>query len=76
MQGKLLGTLGGMWVIDQLGIVNLTRAIYDEPKRLNRVENVIDAKIGGIYHFDASLISNIKINKQDVPLLAEMAKDK
>lgn len=76
MQGILLGTLGGRWVIDQRGIIIMTRVIYDEPKRLNRVENVQDAKVGGSYFFDSSLTGNIKINKQDIPLLFELTHGK
>jgi len=73
MQGKLLGTLGGHWVVDVIGIVYLPQKIHTGQACLStqRVRSLNDAKFGDEYYFTPAYC--MRINKQDIPLLAEMA---
>jgi len=77
MQGKLRGTVGGMWVIDCLGMIYVVKRIYTNPRcdSMCRVNNIQSAKIGDSYHFYGT-DARFTINKQDIPLLFEMTHGK
>ena len=77
MQGKLRGTVGGMWVIDCLGMIYVVKRIYTNPRcdSMCRVRNIQSAKVGDNYHFYAA-DAKFTINNQDIPLLFEMTHGK
>jgi hypothetical protein len=74
MQGKLLGTLGGNWVVDVIGIVYMPNRIFTGQacSSTQQIRSINDVKFGDEYHFSPAYV--MKMNKQDIPLLADMIK--
>lgn len=75
MNGKILGELMGMWVLDCLGMIYIVRSVYTDKAKRTKFCIFSPNKVGIVVYFNPKEV-HMSMNRNDIPILAKMVEGK